>query len=138
MTSQGVPQKRYNLLALAVLLLALACALFVTAPNSFMMRSLGLVAILVSVWLVRVSNVHSQASNGSKGDEETGSATGKRLGGVDWIVGVTSLLAAGAAYLYLRNDALTGYHQILPVYVFAGVGVVCMVVWGYLAVKLLR
>ena len=125
-------------MVLAVLLLAFACAMFIVASNSFTMRSLGIVAILVSVWLVRVSNVHSRPSPGLAGDEGTSTRTSKRLGRVEWVVGPLSLLAAGASYLYLRNDALNGYQQVLPVYVFAGVGLVCTVIWGYLAVKLLR
>jgi hypothetical protein len=138
MTSQETPQKRYSLFVLAVLLLVFAGAAFVLASGSFAIRSLGLVAILISVWLVRASNVRSRPGVELAGTGATGDRTSKRLGLVIWAVGAGSLLAAGASYYYLRNDALNGYHQVLPVYVFAGVGVACAVIWGYMAVKLLQ
>jgi len=46
-------------------------------------------------------------------------------------------MAAGLAFLGLYDDALAGYHDTLPVYVFAGVAIVCMGIWGYLISKIL-
>lgn len=138
MTSQEAPQKRYSLFVLAVLLLVFAGAAFVMASTSLAIRSLGLAAILVSVWLFRVSNVRGRTGNGVAGVEGTRATASKRLGVFVWVAGVGSLLAAVASHIYLRNDALNGYHQVLPVYVFASVGLACAVIWGYMAVKLLQ
>jgi hypothetical protein len=136
MMSEKILQKRYSLFVLAVLLLMLAFAAFVLASNSFAIRSLAIVALLLSVWLVRVSNVHRRSNPERSGG--TGAAMVRRIGPRAWAVGAGCLLAAVIAYLYLRKDALNGYHQVLPVYVFAGVGLVCAVVWGYIAAKLLH
>ncbi|MFZ1974392.1 MAG: hypothetical protein WAU89_16225 [Candidatus Acidiferrales bacterium] len=40
------------------------------------------------------------------------------------------------SYLYLYHDAIHGYHEALPVYVFAGVGLACTIVWAYLVAKM--
>jgi hypothetical protein len=133
-----MPEKKYSLFGLAVLLLAFACVTFILAFNNLALRSAGLLAILASVSLVRASNVHRRPGLEMANRPGMSIGTVKRLGCGDWTIGILSVLAAGASYLYLRNDALNGYHQVFPVYVFAAVGVVCMVVWGYLAVKLLR
>jgi hypothetical protein len=46
------------------------------------------------------------------------------------------LLAAwGFSFLYLYRDAVHGYQQILPVYLFAGFGLGCAVLWPYLISK---
>jgi hypothetical protein len=136
MMSENLPQKRYSVFVLAILLLLFACVAFILESSSFGIRSLGLAAILVSVWLVRVSNIHRRSNRVSGGAANV--KTGKNIGTIWWIAGVGCLLAAGAAYFYLYSDALNGYHQVLPVYVFAGVGLACAVVWGYIAVKLLQ
>ena len=54
-----------------------------------------------------------------------------------WTVGVALLLLAGASFFYLYQDALHGYQEALPVYVFAGVGLACALVWSYLVSKVL-
>jgi hypothetical protein len=138
MTSQESPQKRYSLFGLAVLLLLFAGATFVMASTSFAIHSLGVVAILVSVWLVRVSKVRGRPGNRVAGIEGTKGTTSKRLGVFVWAAGAGSLLAEVASYIYLRNDTLNGYHQVLPVYIFAGVGLACALIWGYIALKLLQ
>jgi len=50
---------------------------------------------------------------------------------------VCSTRACGlGALVLLYMDALRGYHETWPVYLFASVGVVCAVVWSYLAARL--
>lgn len=134
MISENMPHKRYSLFVLAVLLFVIACGAFVLAPNNFGIRASGIVALLISVWLVRVSNVHRQQSLRSGTNVESG----KGIGPIWWAAGLGCLLAAGGAYLYLSRDALNGYHQVLPVYIFTVVGLACAVVWGCIAVKLLQ
>jgi hypothetical protein len=50
-----------------------------------------------------------------------------------WIVSAALVPIAIAAVLFLSNDAAHGYHETLPAYTFAGVAVICIVVWSYLA-----
>lgn len=78
MTSDEKPQKRYSLFVLAILLLAFAGVAFVFAPHSFAVRTLVLGAIMISGWLVRVSNVR-QGSN-RQGGQTTTATTSKRVG----------------------------------------------------------
>jgi hypothetical protein len=54
-----------------------------------------------------------------------------------WIIGAALLLLTGVSFFYLYQDALHGYHEALPVYVFAGVGLACALVWSYLVSKML-
>jgi hypothetical protein len=55
-----------------------------------------------------------------------------------WAVGIGLVPAVAVSYLYLYRDAVHGGHEVLPVYVFAGVALACAVVWPYIATKILR
>lgn|GEM_PF-6965710 len=66
------------MLVLAVLLLAFAGTTFVFAPRNFALRSASLVAILVSVRLVLVSNVQGRQGL----DVASGVVTSSRTGSV--------------------------------------------------------
>jgi len=52
-------QKRYGVFALAVLLLLIGGAGLYLGRHNFAIRALGIGALLVSVRLVRISNVHA-------------------------------------------------------------------------------
>lgn len=125
------PWKKYGFRFVAVFLIVAGGAAFLIAPNSFAIRSLGVAGILAGAWLIRVAG---------RGDTANGAGTGtsRRLGLGASAAGAGSLVAAGASYLLLRHDALSGYHQLLPVFLFASVGLACAVIWGYIAVKLLQ
>ncbi len=135
--SSKTSKKRYGLLALAILLLLCAGVALYIGRNNFVIRSVGLVLILASVFLVKISNVHSRteltAANGKDANTEATNHPGPLM----WTVGVALLVAFGISYLYLYKDALDGYHAVLPVYVFAGVGLVCGLFWSYLITKLI-
>jgi hypothetical protein len=93
-------------------------------------------ALIVSANFVRVSKVHASAAPTIRTDLEADSKGEKGPGGVAWAIGIALVPAAGMSYLYLYNDAIHGYHEALPVYVFAGVGLACAVVWAYLVAKM--
>jgi hypothetical protein len=127
--SQTAPQKRYGLYSLAILFLVLACVGIIAGYRSFAIRSLGLVALMISGYFVRISKLHASPL-------EAYSKGGKGPGRLAWAIGVALVPAAGMSYLYLYNDAIHGYHEALPVYVFAGVALACATVWAYLVAKL--
>jgi hypothetical protein len=52
-------------------------------------------------------------------------------------VGIVLLMAVGFSFHYLYRDALDGYHEVAPVYVFASVGIACTAVWAYAIAKIL-
>jgi hypothetical protein len=137
-SESALPQKRYWLFVLAVLVLLAGGAALFMGPKNFGIWSLGLGACIVSVYLMRVSNVHSRSVSVATGSEGTGPKAKKGRGRLIWIIGAALLPVAGASFLYLYQDALHGYHQTLPVYVFAGVAALCAVVWPYLVSRVLH
>jgi hypothetical protein len=137
-SQQGPRKARRGLFALAILLLVAAIAAFSMGGKDFTIRSLGVVALIASVYLVRASNVHSRSAVVVTSSQGTDSKA-KRIGGrLMWIIGAALLPIAVASVFYLKQDALHGYHEVLPVYVFGGVAVLCAIVWSYLAARVLR
>jgi hypothetical protein len=53
-----------------------------------------------------------------------------------WFVGAALLVVWGISFLYLYKDALDGYREALPVYVFAGIGLACALFWSYLSSRI--
>jgi len=137
-SESALPQKRYWLFVLAVLLLLAGGAALFMGPKNFGIWSLGLGACIVSVYLIRVSNVHSRSVSAATGSEGTDSKAKKGQGRLIWIIGAALLPLAGASFFCLYQDALHGYHETTPVYVFAGVAALCALVWSYLASRLLH
>jgi hypothetical protein len=125
--SQTTPRKRYGLYSLAILFLVLGGACFIAGYRSFAIRSLGLVALMVSAYFVRISKFHASPVPVIRE---------KGPGRLAWTIGIALVPAAGMSYLYLYNDAIHGYHEALPVYVFAGVALACAIVWAYLVAKM--
>ena len=130
MMSQTAPQKRYGLFSLAIFLLLLGGAFFFVGFGSFVIRTLGALACIASVYLVRISNVRDRPYSVIGSGQIAGLT--RRPGRLTWSIGVLSVLLAGASFLYLYNDARHGYHEVLPVYVFAGTALACALVWSYL------
>lgn len=134
---QHVRERRYGLFIVAiVLLLAGGVALFAGMKN-FGIRSLGIVACIASVYLIRLSRGGSRPPQATtKGEPKYAKASnGRRL---MWIIGGVLVPVAVASFFYLYQDALHGYHDVVPVYVFAAVGLLCTVVWSYLVSTLFR
>jgi hypothetical protein len=129
-------QKRYGLFSLAILFLILGCAGVIAGYRSFAIRSLGLVALMVSAYFVRISKVHASQASAIRTDVNADSKEEKGPGRLAWAIGIAFVPAAGMSYLYLYHDAIHGYHEALPVYVFAGVGLACAIVWAYLVAKM--
>lgn len=127
--SEKTPRKSYSLFALAILLLMSGGVALFIGSGHLAIRSFGLVACIASVYLVRISNIHARPA---LPDSRATELPGRLI----WIIGVASLVLLGASFLYLYSDALHGYHEILPVYVFAGAGIACAIVWSYLASRI--
>ena len=127
--------KRYGLFALAIALLVCGALSLAMGSTHFLVRPLGGLACLVSVWLVKVSRVYAK-SDVAASARNVSAGTSERPRPIMWALGAVSLIAAGISYLYLYKDALDGYHDILPVYLFATAMLVCAVVWGYLMAKM--
>jgi hypothetical protein len=126
-------RKRYIVFAVAVALIVVAVVALYLGTNSFVIRSVGIVAGLVSVRLIRISNIHSRSSSADI------DKYGKRFGESKWqrrpiwmLSGIVLLACFCFAIFALYKDAIGGYKEIWPVYLFTGTVVVCMVFWSYL------
>ncbi|MFZ0521969.1 MAG: hypothetical protein WAL95_13160 [Candidatus Acidiferrales bacterium] len=89
---------------------------------------------MASAYFVRISKVYASAA--IRTDLEADSKEEKGPGRLAWAIGIALVPAAGMSYLYLYHDAIHGYHEALPVYMFAGVGLACTIVWAYLVAKM--
>jgi drug/metabolite transporter (DMT)-like permease len=128
--SGGTLGKMHVLRLLAVLLGLLGVVLFVLESHNFVIRSFGLLAILASVQLVRVS----RALTPSYGRLDLPGSN--RPGRIMWFVGIGLLPLAVFSFWLLHIDALHGGHAVWPVFVFAGVVLAGAGVWGYIIAKL--
>ncbi len=122
--------RRNGLFALAVVLLIIGGIAFFIGPNVPAIRPIAIGARLVSVYLIRLSGARGRSALGT---DVVGSSASKNPNRSLWVASAALLLAGVVAFLCLLNDAAHGYHQVWPVYFFAGVACVCIVVWSYLA-----
>jgi hypothetical protein len=135
---QDVRRKRYGLYASAILLLLIGGAALFVGMKNFGVRCLGLVACIASVYLIRISNVRARPSLPMTSGDSKDFKAGKKGTRLMWIIGAALVPVAGASFFYLYRDGLRGYHDTLPVYIFAGVAALCTVVWSYLVSRLLH
>lgn len=136
-TPQNVPRRRYGLFILAILLLLLGGAAIYAGSHNYEIRALGIVAVMASVYVVRISRVRERSDLPITGDRPISSKTTKGPGRLLWIASLSLLLMLGVALYLLHIDALNGGHEAWPADLFAGVGLACAIVWGFLVVKIL-
>jgi hypothetical protein len=143
MSLEGTPRKRYGLFVLAILMLLggaaalfFAWASFTRRIEDFVIWLLGLLMIVASTYLVRMSNVRARPGAVAGGDQVSGQRTGKRPGALLWLMGAASVVALVISYHYLYQDALGGYHEVWPVDVFAAVALISATVLAYLFSRL--
>jgi len=114
-TPQKNPYVRYGLLSMAVLAVVAGGAIAFTA-SSFTSRTIGLILLPIGIFLGRFAR-----SNDPINQIAACSAASNRPGPVLWTVAIALIAVTVIAFHYLYLDALHGYHQVLPVYAFAGV-----------------
>jgi hypothetical protein len=135
-TRQNAPRKQYGLLALAVILLLLGGVVIYVGSRNFAIRAVGIAIVMASAYLVQVSNVHKRSglpeANGVVNNRNV-----KAQGRLLWIVSLSLVPVLAGAWYLLHLDAANGGHLAWPADVFAGIGLVCAVVWGLLVVKIL-
>jgi hypothetical protein len=128
-------QKRYRAVLAIVFLLAAGAALFI-GWNDSVIRSFGVLACMASAYFFRTSKVKGRSDEAVENcigmSHETTDGPSRLL----WILSGVCLFAVGGSFAYLYKDALDGYHEVLPVYVFSGTVVVGALVWSFLAAKL--
>lgn len=126
--------RRIGLFAGATASLVMGLGILYIGFYNFVIRSAGLLLCVTSAYLVKLSLRPGEvAQTGTQGVTGAGST---RPGILSWATGAVVLMALALSFLFLYNDAVDGYHEVWPVYVFAGMVIVCSLVWSYLIVKL--
>jgi hypothetical protein len=131
--SQNVGLKRYSLFAAAILLLLAGGVGIYLGSDNYLIRVLGLVSILASLNLVRISRVHGGSSLPTARGRE--SKIEKGSGRLLRVVSLALVLLLGASGFLLHIDAANGGHSTWPADLFAGVSIACAIVWGYIGAK---
>lgn len=134
--SQNVAGKKYLLFILAILLLLLGGLGIYAGSHDYPLRALGVVAIMASTYLVRVSHIHDRSGLPDVGGSRTDLKIAKGPGRLLWIISLALVPLQGAAFYLLHIDAVNGGHDAWPAYVCGGVVLVCAVVWGYLVARI--
>ena len=128
---EGVRKKRYWLFLLAVGLLLFAGWLLFWASDSYVIRTIGVLIGMVSVYLVRASNVHTRAAPDTEARSIRRKSQATGLGRAMRVTSLVLIPLLGLSFYFLYRDAMHGYEQVWPVYAFAGVAVACAIVWSY-------
>lgn len=137
-TSPEIRRRKYSLFVLAIIVLLLGGAALFFGSNNPMMLALGGLMCVLSAYLVKLSNVHGKAGSAVAGRDGVGLGALRHPRPGVWAVGAAALVALGISFFYLHQDAVRGYHEILPVYAFTALVLICAVVWGYLISKLMQ
>ena len=135
--SQNVTRNRYGLFVLAILLLSLGAAGIYVGSHNYSVRALGVVAVMAGAYIVRISHPHKCLRLPKASGVRTHLKTAKGASPLLWVISLALVLLLGAAFVLLHLDAVNGGHEAWPADVFAGVGLACAVVWGYLVAKIL-
>jgi hypothetical protein len=130
-------KKNKGLFTLALLLLVLGGVALYKGSHDNAIRSLGALACVASAYLVRKSKRQSSTASIGTTDQRADQKLANRPGRLMWSLGAVSLLLIGLSYLLLSSDAAHGHHEIWPVYLFAGVMVVCGLFLSYLVARML-
>ena len=134
-TAQNIAGKRYALLALAIFLLLLGGAGIYAGSHNYPIRALGLVAVMASVYLVRVSRV--RGPSGFPGASGPGIAleTTRGPGRLTWVLAAVLVALLGISYFFLHEDAVRGGKARWPADLFAWLGLAFAVVSAYIVAK---
>jgi hypothetical protein len=111
---------------IAVLLIAFAGAALAMGGNDVM----AMVAISTSVVCIRLINVHTPSGSATEASQRGGHLATL----IRHPIGIISLILvpimAMASFLLYR-DAVQGYHQSWPLYLFFWTGFICSLCWAY-------
>lgn len=128
----------YMLRAFAITLIIFAIVIFLLWPNIFGFRLLGLLMILISVWVVRISNTYVRRAQGQVEDDKSQNKTARRVGLLGWLLAAGSFIACAAFYLVMYVDALHGGKEGWPAYAFGCAALALAVTGSYVIMKLFQ
>ena len=128
----------YVLRAVALAVGLSGIAAIVLGGDSYGLRSLGLVGIVVGLWLVRRSNSYVWAARGQAVGKWSPTRAAMRVEPLAWIFTASSLAACVVFYLAARVDASHGGKEVWPAYALFAAVLALAVSSGYVAMKLFR
>lgn len=124
--------KRPSLFVLAILLLLLGGVGIYAGSHNYPIRVIGVLAIVAGAYFVRATHVQNRSRSNQGTNLKIAIGPARSL----WIVSLALVPLLGAAFWLMYIDAENGGHEAWPADVFAGVGLACAIVWGYLAAKI--
>lgn len=136
--SQAATRKKYGLLFLALAVGAVAIAAAMLGSRNYAIRLVGLLAIVVSVRLFRLSNFRSAPAPLAPIESEATIRSEERFEHPMSAIGIVLVPLMAFSSYWLYEDARHGYHEAWPLYVFVGLGLICAGVWPYLLARHLR
>jgi len=131
-SAQNNPVVRNGLLSLAALAVIGGGAIAYIS-SSFTIRTSGMLLLLIGVALGRIARSREPINQLA-----ARAAASTRPGPIPWIVAIVLALATVISFYYLYEDALHGYQQVLPVYAFAAITLICGLVWAALLARLVQ
>lgn len=137
-TTQEAPKRSYSLFWLALVMLLSGVTVNLIYFTDFMLRSLGLLLLLVGVILIRASNVRGLMGVRVTSDAYASSRVSKRPRPFAWIVSGISVGGSIVFYICMLQSQRAGGYEVWPVYAFGLCAFVATLACGYLFAKLFR
>jgi hypothetical protein len=132
---QNAPRNQRGLRVVSVILLVLGGIAIFMGSQNFVIRSVGLAFVMASVYLIQASKVRNRSGLPVAGGEIDNPNVSGGPGLLLWIASVSLVPILVCAWYLLHLDAANGGQEVWPVYVFAGVALICAVVWSLLGAK---
>lgn len=132
---KGNPNRRYTLFFFGIILLLSGVVVNLIYLNSFLLRTIGLLLLVIGVLLIRASNVRGLMGIRATNTSCIALRTHKRPGPLAWTVSVVSVAGLVIFYICMLRADHAGGHAVWPVYAFGACGIVATIACGYLAAK---
>lgn len=134
-SSTPKPLLRYCLFGVGVVLLVTAAVLLYIGWSRFEVRAVGMVALVLSTYTIRKSNLALISRAIDEKPRPDGQS--RRPSATMWVLGVGLIALVGMTYALLYQDGVNGYRSAMPAYFFAGAALTAAAFWGYLISRIL-
>lgn len=91
--------------------------------------------VLAVPFLVKRAGAYRRSNLAAASGGSTAIEPDKRLDARLLVLGILFLLATAGSGVFLYGDFLTGGNEVWPVYLFAGLGLVCGLIWSALVAR---
>ena len=136
-TIEDAQRKRKAKFLLALLIILIGGSVMYKGDHDPRIRAFGLAIVLLAVQIGKVANDQYRASLNLNSVDVDRPKSSNALTRVLWIVSLCLVPILGIAWYLLDSDARHGGHVAWPAGLFAGVGLVCAVVWS-ISIVLIR